>query len=110
MSRHATTRADEIVGTYNGSEAGISLRTSSRWCRPPAPPATNLSARAARSAGMPGRRLRRNGHFIRNNRVSELLAALRQEAPSINGPPSLSSGVTREPIRTRQDPKKTQRG
>ncbi|GAA4472977.1 hypothetical protein GCM10023170_093480 [Phytohabitans houttuyneae] len=27
-------------------------------------------------------RLRRNGHSIRNNRVSELLAALRQEAPS----------------------------
>ena len=31
------------------------------------------------------RRMRRNGHSIRNNRVSELLAALRQEAPSVNG-------------------------
>jgi hypothetical protein len=30
------------------------------------------------------RRMRRNGHTIRNNRVSELLAALRQEAPSAN--------------------------
>lgn len=30
-------------------------------------------------------RLRRNGHSIRNNRVSELLAALRQEARSANG-------------------------
>jgi hypothetical protein len=31
------------------------------------------------------RRMRRKGHSIRNNRVSELLAALRQEAPSANG-------------------------
>ena len=31
------------------------------------------------------RRMRRNGHPIRNNRVSELLAALRQQAPSVNG-------------------------
>jgi hypothetical protein len=31
------------------------------------------------------RTMRRNGHSIRNNRVSELLAALRQEAPSVNG-------------------------
>jgi hypothetical protein len=31
------------------------------------------------------RRMRRNGHSIRNNRVSELLAALRHEAPSVNG-------------------------
>jgi len=31
------------------------------------------------------RRMRRNGHTIRNNRVSELLAALREEAPSVNG-------------------------
>ena len=30
-------------------------------------------------------RLRRNGHSIRNNRVSELLAALRQETRSANG-------------------------
>lgn len=31
------------------------------------------------------RRLRRNGHSIRNSGVSELLAALRQEARSVNG-------------------------
>jgi hypothetical protein len=31
------------------------------------------------------RRMRRNGHSIRNNRVSELLAALRREARSVNG-------------------------
>jgi len=31
------------------------------------------------------RRLRRNGHTIRNNRVSELLVALRHEALSVNG-------------------------
>jgi len=31
------------------------------------------------------RRMRRNGHSIRNNRVSELLTALRHEAPSVNG-------------------------
>jgi hypothetical protein len=31
------------------------------------------------------RRMRRKGHSIRNNRGSELLAALRQEAPSVNG-------------------------
>lgn len=31
------------------------------------------------------RRLRRNGHAIRNNRVSELLNALRREQPSLNG-------------------------
>jgi hypothetical protein len=29
------------------------------------------------------RRLRRNGHSIRNNRVSELLTVLRQETPTI---------------------------
>lgn len=31
------------------------------------------------------RRMRRNGHSIGNNRVSGLLAVLRQEAPSVNG-------------------------
>ncbi len=31
------------------------------------------------------RRLRRNGHAIRNNRVSELLNALRREEPALNG-------------------------
>jgi hypothetical protein len=29
--------------------------------------------------------MRRDGHPIRNNRVSELLAALRQETHSVNG-------------------------
>ena len=40
------------------------------------------------------RRMRRNGHTIRNNRVSELLAALRQEAPPVNGhrPPASVNG------------------
>ncbi len=40
------------------------------------------------------RRIRRNGHTIRNNRVSELLAAPRQEAPPVNGhrPPASVNG------------------
>jgi hypothetical protein len=56
------------------------------------------------------RRMRRNGHSIRNNRVSELLAALRHEAPSVNAAVPRQRCDPRARTRTRQDSEETQRG
>jgi hypothetical protein len=73
--------------TDDGDEEHLDLASNLVPLLPAARTARDELTREGRTVSRDAlaQRLRHNGHAIRNNRVSELLNALRQDEPSANG-------------------------
>ena len=78
---------DEDDGNDDADQDGVDLAPDLVPLLPAARTARDELVREGRTVSRDAlaHRLRRNGHAIRNNRVSELLNALRREEPSLNG-------------------------